>query len=156
MSKVRFRLVNEREFETFLEEEKVRYAHSIAKNRHVSFEEALKSGDKQINELFSEGMHTPGHYVFLVEGEEQVVGNVWICINEESRRSFLYNIFIHENQQGKGFGTAALKEAESWLKERGIQSFGLHVFAHNTGAKRLYERLGFEVTSVNMTKNLSS
>ncbi|WP_110113563.1 GNAT family N-acetyltransferase [Bacillus sp. CGMCC 1.16541] len=155
MSEVTLRLVNEKEFNQFLEEEKVRYAHNVAKSRNISFEEAFERGSKQIEELLSEGIHTPSHYVFLVEGQEQVIGNVWLYINEENHSSFLYNIFIDENKQGKGFGTAALKEAEKWLKEKGVKSFGLHVFAHNTGAKRLYERLGFEVTSVNMMKKFN-
>jgi RimJ/RimL family protein N-acetyltransferase len=36
----------------------------------------------------------------------------------------------------------------------GLQRLGLHVFAHNHGARALYESLGYAVASLNMLKPL--
>ncbi|WP_420851953.1 hypothetical protein [Paenibacillus allorhizoplanae] len=39
-------------------------------------------------------------------------------------------------------------------REIGIKSIGLHVFAHNQIARGLYEKLGYEETSIVMAKEL--
>jgi ribosomal protein S18 acetylase RimI-like enzyme len=35
-----------------------------------------------------------------------------------------------------------------------VRQLGLHVFGHNHGARRLYDSLGFEPTSITMRKPL--
>ena len=36
----------------------------------------------------------------------------------------------------------------------GLPGIGLHVFGHNDGARRLYERLGYEPVNIFMYKQL--
>jgi ribosomal protein S18 acetylase RimI-like enzyme len=43
---------------------------------------------------------------------------------------------------------------EAQARSLGMASVGLHVFAHNPEAIRVYERLGFRTTSLNMLKPL--
>jgi RimJ/RimL family protein N-acetyltransferase len=43
---------------------------------------------------------------------------------------------------------------EEKARELGLQSIELHVFAHNAVAMALYEKIGYEVKSQNMTKAL--
>jgi RimJ/RimL family protein N-acetyltransferase len=41
---------------------------------------------------------------------------------------------------------------EEVVKIAGLNVIGLHVFGYNTGARAMYEKLGFEVTDVMMRK----
>ncbi|MGA9286888.1 MAG: GNAT family N-acetyltransferase, partial [Anaerobacillus sp.] len=82
--------------------------------------------------------------------------SLWIYIQTEVSRAFIYEITIQEELQGKGFGTKAIEELEKVLQDKGIDELALHVFGHNKKAIRLYERLGFETTNVNMKKSLTS
>ena len=41
------------------------------------------------------------------------------------------------------------------MKERGIGRIGLHVFSDKAIARRLYEKLGYQVVGVNMQKWLT-
>jgi len=43
----------------------------------------------------------------------------------------------------RGVGWALLEAAADWARTQGVQKLELHVFPHNVGAIRLYERLGF-------------
>jgi RimJ/RimL family protein N-acetyltransferase len=43
---------------------------------------------------------------------------------------------------------------EEKAREFGIQKIGLHVFPYNDVARRLYEGIGYEVSSLNMIKRL--
>jgi ribosomal protein S18 acetylase RimI-like enzyme len=45
---------------------------------------------------------------------------------------------------------AAMQEC----RDRGVGSMGLNVFGHNDTARRLYERLGFQVASTSMRTDL--
>ena len=49
--------------------------------------------------------------------------------------------------QGKGIGTSILKETINGIFEAGYSACDLIVDDWNSGARRLYERLGFEVTA---------
>ena len=46
--------------------------------------------------------------------------------------------------QGSGVGTALLAEGEAIARQKGLMRYTLYVAANNDGARRLYERLGFE------------
>lgn len=55
--------------------------------------------------------------------------------------SHISNLFVDPQHQGQGIGTALMAEAE----RRSAGDLTLTVFTSNPGARRLYERLGFEV-----------
>ncbi len=47
-----------------------------------------------------------------------------------------------------------MKELEVIAKELGMKKIGLHVFGHNKVARGLYEKLGYEITNINMIKSI--
>jgi len=61
---------------------------------------------------------------------------------------------VLEDLRGQGYGTQTLQAVEDMVRQMGISEIWLHVFGHNTGARRLYERLGYEVTNVSMCKKM--
>lgn len=48
-----------------------------------------------------------------------------------------------------------MKRLEDFLVQKEINYFKLHVFGSNTGARKLYEELGFEIAGINMLKPLT-
>ncbi len=55
------------------------------------------------------------------------------------------HIDILPEYQGKGYGTKLINTLFSTLKERGIKGIMLTADLENAGARRFYERLGFEI-----------
>ncbi len=61
------------------------------------------------------------------------------------KRAYLYSLRVMNMFQRHGLGTTLLREAESLLIERDFESVSIAAAKDNPGARRLYERLGFEV-----------
>jgi ribosomal protein S18 acetylase RimI-like enzyme len=57
--------------------------------------------------------------------------------------------------EGRGVAKALMAQAELWARERGYTSISLTVFAQNTRARALYERLGYGPDMTKYVKNLS-
>ncbi len=83
---------------------------------------------------------------FLLEVEKEMVGYCYVtslfscevgglCI-------FLEEIYVLEGYQGRGFGKKVLEELIALYPK--AKRFRLEVTPSNEGAKRLYERMGFE------------
>ena len=56
----------------------------------------------------------------------------------------LMRVYVDAPLQGRGLGTHFIEEALDWAKISGAPEFYLSVFSENDGARRLYERFGFE------------
>jgi ribosomal protein S18 acetylase RimI-like enzyme len=119
-------------------------------------EEAPMRAERQFNELLVDGPSTPGQYLWTIrDGEEADVGVLWVAlIDNRPGHAFIYEIWVSPDRRGEGLGSAALSQLESWAPKNGVRSIGLHVFGHNGGARRLYHRLGFVETNVQMEKQL--
>lgn len=61
---------------------------------------------------------------------------------------------IDADKRGRGFGRMAMVLGEEYARAQGAHALGLSVFGFNTGARGLYESLGYETTSVKMLKRL--
>jgi aminoglycoside 6'-N-acetyltransferase len=61
---------------------------------------------------------------------------------------------VAEDWRGRGVGTALMGAAEDWARERGATRMILDLAADNAGAKRLYDRLGYDVHGLLMDKPL--
>ncbi len=69
--------------------------------------------------------------------------------------AFVYDFLIYDEFRRQGYGTQTLLALEAKAKELGVDKIALNVFAHNHIARALYEKTGFEVTGIYMTKRLT-
>ncbi len=63
-----------------------------------------------------------------------------------------FGIAIAPAWRGRGVGTALLAAAEDWARASGAERMSMDVDAFNVDARRLYERLGYEVHGLLMDK----
>ena len=68
--------------------------------------------------------------------------------------AYLYELAIWPQYRRQGHAEAAMRAFERRARESGCAGVALHVFGHNLKARKLYAKLGFEETNVNMYKPL--
>jgi ribosomal protein S18 acetylase RimI-like enzyme len=92
-----------------------------------------------------------GRRVLLVaELEHQVVGQIFLQVDSalaggDGRSAYLYALRVRPEFRNRGIGTELVREAEAILRERGFSRVLISVAQDNDAARRLYERLGYEV-----------
>lgn len=102
------------------------------------------------SEAFIKNLDKDTH-VFVAEVDGKVVGMAGLHHNNRPRKSHVaqIGISVHTEYQGKGVGTrlmeALLDIADNWLMLLRVE---LTVLEGNDHAKKLYERLGFEVEGI--------
>lgn len=93
------------------------------------------------------GEAKPDEKAFLVaERDGEVVGVLGIGRGERfaSRHTAELGLTVASRARGTGVGSALLRAAEARARAWGIEKLCLGVYADNTRARSLYERLGFE------------
>jgi RimJ/RimL family protein N-acetyltransferase len=133
------------------------YASDIVRSG-MPKEQAEEKSRSDFEQGLPNGLNSENQYLYSVQDEQtgEKVGVIWLAIQQRSERkvAFLYDIVIWEPFRGKGYGTAALQATEDRARELGAVRIGLHVFGHNEGARKLYKRLGYVETNVNMSRDL--
>ena len=116
--------------------------------------EALAAG--QVNDLLPEGPDSPGMLLLVVSTSGgEPVGMVWVALDQpRPGEAWIYDIEVNPEHQGKGYGGALLHAAEQQAAQHGSKAIGLNVFGTNTIARRLYDSSGYQITSMNMRKEL--
>ncbi len=99
-------------------------------------------------------------YVDMVRGQRlmivavaglTMVGQVFVQLSStESRyadghdRGYVYSLRVRPEWQGRGIGTRLMQAAEDGLRARGYRTAVIAAGKDNPGARRLYERLGYQ------------
>lgn len=120
--------------------------------------EALRKSRQEFATLLPKGMATPDHRFFSIVRlpDRKAVGMLWIQIQSKPQPSaFIFNIEIFKPFRRRGYATQAMKLLEQEARRLGLENIRLHVFAHNTAARPLYEKLGYIATNIAMRKRLS-
>lgn len=153
---VRLVPMNESEFEIYLEKAIPEYAADKARAGDWSEEEALERSRQSYTALLPQGVNTEHNYLYRIQLEEsgEKIGAIWMKHEASRRQGFIFDIVLEEAQRGKGYGRQTMLALEEVAQGMWVDSLALHVFAYNTPAMKLYEKLGYEVTSQNMTKKL--
>lgn len=94
-----------------------------AENAGVARPFAIYSGDKMV-----------GFTMFAFDENNEDIGD----------RYWLWRFMIDASLQGKGYGSAALKEIIRYFNEHGADQITLSTKESNTTALRLYHRYGFK------------
>ncbi|MEV8512390.1 GNAT family N-acetyltransferase [Dactylosporangium sp. NPDC051484] len=117
---------------------------------------ALANVEAMMAGLLPDGVGTAGHLIFAGEVDGAVAGHIWLGLPDEKRpQAWVYEVQVAAAHRGKGYGRALMLAAEEELKARGVTRLGLNVFGPNTVARGLYESLGYETASVQMSKELA-
>lgn len=107
-----------------------------------------------LDDMLPQGPRTPAHYCLVVRDRRTgaAVGHLWVAEIKSSGRpeAYIYDIEIVEAHRGRGYGAAVLRALATWARRRRLPVIRLRVHAHNTGARALYEKMGFAVTDVMM------
>ena len=61
------------------------------------------------------------------------------------QRPYLSDLVIHPNHRRKGLASALMEEAHEISRRRGIHQLFLGVAEDNTGARKMYDGLGYEL-----------
>ena len=116
-------------------------------------EAAAERSRDQMAELIPSGLDSPGMVFFTASVSDQPVGRLWI--SGQARMAFVYDVEVNADQRRKGYGAAIMNAGALWCREQGHPALGLNVFAHNPGARALYDRLGYHVIFDYLTLDVS-
>ncbi|MFI8767085.1 GNAT family N-acetyltransferase [Streptomyces sp. NPDC053792] len=126
-------------------------------DRGVPEDQARTKAEDSHRKYLSDGLATPGVAIHVVVRDGRPAGFLWtgrIELEPGRWAAFVYDIEVDAEQRGRGYGRALMLLAERVAHEAGDTRLGLHVFAGNTPAIRLYESLGYRTTYVNSAKTL--
>lgn len=112
---------------------------------------------EETGRLLAQGLATPDHHLFELHEGDEAVGFLWLAQlpRGQERVVFVFQIHVEPEHRRRGHARAALVAAEDWARAAGAASLALHVFAHNHGARALYESVGLQVSSFNLLKRLA-
>ena len=98
--------------------------------------------------------------VFVAERDGEVIGYVYAGIEPQSWKElrdecgYIHDVVVHERGRGMGVASKLIEAAAEWLASRGMPRVVLCTAAKNTQAQRLFERLGFRRTMIELTREL--
>jgi GNAT superfamily N-acetyltransferase len=146
------------EFEHFLSRSIPEYADEKVKAGNWTTEEALERSRASHGELLPDGLNSPRQHLFTIESDGRVAGRVWLCSDPTiaGGAGFIYDLFVEEAFRRQGVATAAMTLLEREARRLGLRALALHVFGFNVPARSLYQKLGYEITNVNMAKPIGS
>lgn len=128
------------------------YIDDVIKKFAISLEKsgienaAIIAENKVISEFFPGRMLNDKQFVFHIEDSitKAIVGSIWLADrgNNELR---VASIDTKEPYHRLGYGTAAMNIAHEFAINRGFSVMSLNVFNENVRAKKMYEKLDYEV-----------
>ena len=80
----------------------------------------------------------PGHVIYFIQNDDTDVGFAHL-----GRRGGKIELFIVPEQQGKGFGSEAIRLLEEVVKQYSVSLY-IEAAARNEAAIRLYRKLGYD------------
>jgi len=103
----------------------------------------------------------PDVLVLVAESAEgAVAGYLYASVEPRSwnefrdEAGFVNDVVVDERFRGRGIASALMERAASWFRDRGMPRMLLWTAEHNPAAQRLFARLGFRRTMVEMTREL--
>uniref|UniRef100_UPI0015F10209 GNAT family N-acetyltransferase n=1 Tax=Streptomyces phytophilus TaxID=722715 RepID=UPI0015F10209 len=105
--------------------------------------------------LLPDGAATADVALRVLEHDGVGVGTIWIALRPQiATGGYVYSVTVAPEHRGRGHGRTLMRAAEGECLAAGLATLGLHVFAGNEVAQRLYESLGYVPTAFHLRKPL--
>ncbi|HEY4387609.1 MAG TPA: GNAT family N-acetyltransferase [Ktedonobacteraceae bacterium] len=137
----------------------LKYAQDHVENGRWSAQDAEKLSAEEIKQVIPDGLSTKDQYFYSIVAEEtgQSVGMLWFGMRQRrggEQTVYVYQIEIDEPFRRSGYATQAFREMEKIVQVLGVHEIGLHTFGSKHAARAMYEKLGYEITNIQMVKKL--
>jgi ribosomal protein S18 acetylase RimI-like enzyme len=102
----------------------------------------------------------PDNVVLVAERAGEIVGYVYAGLEPMSWRElrarcgFVHDVYVDASVRHQGIGERLVRSAIAWVGAKGLTSVVLWSAAKNDAAQRLFDRLGFRRTMVEMALDL--
>jgi ribosomal protein S18 acetylase RimI-like enzyme len=143
------------EYAAWLERAIPEYAADKVESGQWPQEASLELSRKEHDVLLPQGLETPDHHFYtIVDSESNAVGVLGFVVKTKfnSRVAYVFDVRIVPERRREGHAYSAFLALEAEVQKLGLAGIALHVFGHNTGARSLYAKLGFEPTNINLFK----
>ncbi|MFE6775991.1 GNAT family N-acetyltransferase [Streptomyces sp. NPDC057702] len=150
------RPLTDAEYPRWFARERAGYIRSWVE-RGVSETEAATKADADYANLLPDGPATRDVRLRVLAHEDVVRGDIWLSLGEtlgNGEGAYVFSVEVAPEHRGQGHGRTLLLIAEHESLAAGVTRLGLHVFANNTPAVRLYESLGYRYTTTHLVKPL--
>jgi ribosomal protein S18 acetylase RimI-like enzyme len=132
------------------------YAREKVSSGEWAEADSMRLAHEAFDLLLPNGLDTPENHLFGLRetADGPLLGVLWFAIRQRAgdRIAYVYEIVIHPEFQRRGHASGAFRALEDKVREMGLSGIALHVFGHNTGARALYESLGYQATNITMFK----
>jgi ribosomal protein S18 acetylase RimI-like enzyme len=155
----RLRPLSDEEFEEYLSVLRAAYVEDMVESGFMDRADAEAKADGDIETQLAGGVRTPDTYLYAVQDDTAAtVGYAWMAKRPDQVGrpvAFVFDIWLREEDRGRGLGRAAMIALEKKARELGLDAIRLNVFGHNKVARELYNSLGYDELSVLMGKSLT-
>jgi ribosomal protein S18 acetylase RimI-like enzyme len=137
----------------------VRAHHEFDRQRFLAPDEDVEEGYEW---FLGTQLAEPDVVIFVAERQSgpppAVLGYVYAGLEPMSWKElrppagFVHDVVVDPAARGAGIGVRLIQAAISWLEEHGAPRTMLWTAQNNPGAQRLFERLGFRRTMIEMTR----
>jgi ribosomal protein S18 acetylase RimI-like enzyme len=157
MDRLQLRSMTVAEFETYRARLVPEYAAEHVRAGNWTADQAETLAARQIDDLLPAGLDSPGMLLLVASTSGgEPVGVVWVALDRRPGEAWIYDIEVNQEHRGQGYGRALLQAAEQEAAKHGSQAISLNVFGPNTVARQLYESSGYQITALNMRKELGA
>ena len=121
--------------------------------RKLEWDDELSQFRNLYNSTFTKAQN--GEVTMLVAKiDDFPVGQIWIDLTKKKKElvGILYALRVMKKYQRRGIGTALIEKAEKILKDNNYQIAEISVDKTNPDAKRLYEKLEYNVVKEKIGK----
>jgi ribosomal protein S18 acetylase RimI-like enzyme len=135
----------------------VRLHHAYDAERFMKPEEDVESGYRW---WLSRELKRRGAVVLVAEREGRVVGYAYATVEGRDWNALLdahgelHDLWVEESERGGGVGSLLAREMIRRLRAQGVPRIILMTASRNEAARRLFERLGWRPTMVELTREV--
>jgi ribosomal protein S18 acetylase RimI-like enzyme len=94
------------------------------------------------------------HMWYVLEVDGVVGGYIYAKVTKKNYEGHLDSLYIMKEYRGKGYAIDMVKKVLKWFKLKSVKFVEISVDYPNLPAKKLYEKLGFVITTYHYSKKL--
>lgn len=128
------------------------YAKDKVRVGHWQEGDAIELAKETLDNILRDGVETEHHYLLDLCKDIDKVGFVWFNIFKEV--AYVNNYLIYDDHKGKDYELKMVELLEDMAADLKVKKINLHSFGYNENAIAMYQKMGYDITDVYMSKKV--